>query len=82
MKKSSFKNKKKQQGAFHKNLETMTYNKIMQMQILESEQKIRFLFDGRNSKFYVIFDGRTNQSYYAKSHAQAQRFYNRLVASC
>ena len=78
MKRSS----KKHQGAFHKNLEVMTYNRIMQMQILESEHKIRFLYDYRNSRLYVVFDGRTNQSYYAQSYSQAEKFYNKLVASC
>ncbi|QMU63574.1 MAG: hypothetical protein GKR88_04290 [Flavobacteriaceae bacterium] len=63
-------------------LKSMNYSKIRSMQILDSEGKIRFLHDVKDSKCYVLLDGRTHQTYYTKSYQKAMRFYNKLVASC
>ncbi|MEP0264199.1 hypothetical protein [Dokdonia sp.] len=75
----------KPQGAFHKNLEQMTYNRIMNMTILKSDRKIRFLHDNRDknnkTNMYVVFDGRTNQTHYATTYQQAEKRYNYLVAN-
>ena len=69
----------KHQGAFHKNLEIMTHNRIMSMTILDSKFKIRFLHDINGTRFYVVFDGRKNQTYYATSYQMAEKRFNYLV---
>ena len=40
---------KKNKSSFHKNMETMTKKRIEAMQILDSENSIRFLFDWYSS---------------------------------
>lgn len=75
----------KPQGAFHKNLEQITYNRIMNMTILDSQGKIRFLHDNKDKKgrsdMYIVFDGRTNQTHYAVSYQAAEKRFNYLVAN-
>ena len=72
-------NSKKQQGAFHKNLEIITKRRIESMPILDSEKHIRFLQDP-STGFYIVFDGRFNQSYYAKSYQAAEAKFKYLVS--
>ncbi len=71
--------KKKQQGAFHKNLEIMTQARIESMPILDSEKHIQFLQDPE-SGFYVVFNGRFNQTHYAKSYQMAEKHFLHLIA--
>jgi len=70
--------KRKQQGAFHKNLETMTLRRIDSMSILDSEKHIRFLQDIETG-FYVVFCGAYNQVFYSASYQKAEGFFNHLV---
>jgi hypothetical protein len=70
---------KKYQGAFHKNLETMTNKRILEMRILDSEKHIRLLQDAE-SGFYVVFNGRFNQTHYAKSYQKAEKHFLHLIA--
>jgi len=74
--------KRNKVSAFHNNLENMTYNQIMNMTILDSNFKIRFLHDIHDTKFYVAFDGRTNMTYFSKSYQQAETRFNYLVEDC
>ena len=78
---------KKQKGAFQKKLEHITYARIMNMTMLESDikKKIRFLHDDRDrnnkTNMYVVFDGRINHTYYARSYQQAEKRYQYLLTN-
>lgn len=71
-------NSKKRQGAFYKNLKSMTKSRIERMPILDSEKFIRLLQDPLTG-FYIVFNGRFNQTHYAKSFQMAERKFNNLV---
>lgn len=72
-------NSKKNQGAFHRNLEKATKESIDAMSILDSEKHIRFLQD-HETGFYVVFNGRFNQTHYSTSYQGAEKFFNYLVS--
>jgi hypothetical protein len=59
-------------------METMTKKRIEAMQILDSENSIRFLFDN-TTNMYVVFNGRLNASHYTKSYQLAESFYKQLI---
>ncbi len=70
---------KKQQGAFHKNLEIMTNNRILAMRVLDSEKYIRLLQD-HETGFFIVFNGRYNASHYTNNYRTAKQYFNHLVA--
>ena len=69
--------KKKQ--AFQKDLESMNHDRLMEMSLLESNKKVRLLFDYKYTRLYVVFDGSTNQSYKAQKLLDAEWFYRKLL---
>lgn len=76
MKKNS---RKKRRSIQTKSLEIMTKERILTMQILESEKYIRFLYDNK-SKHYIIFNGKYNASFYSEHFQTAERYYKHLVS--
>ncbi|QTE21078.1 hypothetical protein [Polaribacter cellanae] len=60
-------------------LEVMTRERILKMQILESEGFIRFLYDNK-SKHYIIFNGKYNASFYSKFYQTAERYFKHLIS--
>lgn len=61
-----------------KNMENMTDKRIMAMSILDSEKKIRLLYDYQTQN-YIVFNGALNQTFFAQSFQKAERYFNHLV---
>jgi len=80
MRRNSKKNQKKKR-TFHKGMESMNYARLMDMSLLESNKKVRLLYDYKYTKLYVVFDGTTNQSYRADKLVDAEWFYRKLLAA-
>lgn len=72
--------KKKQQGAFHKNLEIMTKKRIESLPILDSDKHIRLLDDTEATGCYIVFNGRFNRPHYARSYQAAEKHFQYLVS--
>ena len=70
--------KKVKKKSTPKNMESMTDKRIMTMSILDSEKKIRFLYD-YNTQNYIVFNGALNQTHFAQSFQKAERYFNHLV---
>lgn len=70
--------KKSRKRAFKISFDVITPNRILSMQILDSDEKIRFLYDPV-SRLHVVFNGAINQTHWSKSYQQAERFFNYLV---
>lgn len=60
------------------NMERMTDKRIMSMSILNSEKKIRLLYEYQTQN-YIVFNGGLNQTFYTQSFQQADRYFNHLV---
>lgn len=72
--------KKQRKGAFHQNLSRITLEQIESMQVLDSEEHVRFLKDSKTS-MYVVFNGSINQTYFSNSRKAAQQFFEQLIRS-
>lgn len=68
--------KKKNNSAFHRNMEIMTNLRIASMQKLDSYEFLRLLRDP-STGFYVVFNNYSLNSLYSKDYHFARRFFEK-----